>query len=166
MGADTQTTTDPASAAIGDGPAHARLQLITGGRSANAPSEPAAGPAALAGPVAATVETEPGPVAGVETVARQLDELAAMVEAELTREATAQARLQCLTTSGQLQELQAEQHGRRCTVLRLLAQALGEAHGDLDEHHYQLTVAAVTGDPAQETTDEQEGDAPGEGMQR
>lgn len=166
MGADRQTTTSPVPAAVGDSPAHARLRLITGGRVASEPIEPIAGPAALAGPVVATVETELGPITGVETVARQLDELAAMLEAELPREADALRRVQELTTSGQLQELQAEQHARRCTVLRLLAQALGEAHGDLDEHLNQLTGPAVTDASTQESTDERACDAPGEGTPR
>lgn len=166
MAADTQTVTGPATATDDDAPAHARLRLITGGRSAGAPIEPAAGPTPCAGPIVATLETEPGPIAGIETVARQVDELAAMVEAELTREAAALARLQGQTTSGQLQELHAEQHARRCTVLHLLAQSLGDAHGELDEHLNQLTALQATDGAAPEAADERPGQGPGEGPRR
>ena len=70
-----------------------------------------------------------GPAELADCYARQLDELAALVESALREEVDAHRALA---------ELVQVRHQRRMTSLRVLAESLGEAHTRLDELAHRL----------------------------
>lgn len=85
-----------------------------------------------------------GPAEVADCYARQVDELAALVESALREEDDGHRALV---------ELVRVRHQRRVTSLRVLAESLGEAYAAFDELAHRLRVSASTTTAAGVTTD-------------
>lgn len=118
-----------------------RRMVLVDPPAAGAVADAVADAAADVDPASSVREGLPGredPAEVVTCYARQVDELAALVEVALTEEDTDYA--------AQVTALRVR-HQRRVTSLRVLAESLGETHGELDELAHQLRDTTSNGVP-------------------